>query len=54
MKSLNRKPLTKAQPVSQLAQMEMDQWIAERNQRFALNPVGTQPHWVKDAAKWSA
>jgi hypothetical protein len=34
MRSLDRKPITKSSPVSQLAQSEMDQWIEERNRRF--------------------
>ena len=49
MKSLTRKPLPKAKPVSQLAQMEMEQWMWERNRRFAMQPVGHQPHWIKEA-----
>jgi hypothetical protein len=39
MKSLIRKPLPKPSPITELAKQEMDQWIEERNRRFAERPL---------------
>lgn len=39
MQSLIRKPLPKATPLSDLARQEFDQWVEERNRRFATLPT---------------
>ena len=53
MRSLNRQSRPVQSPVTQLALDEQMSWEAEREQRFAHRPVGTQPKWVDLSSPWA-
>ena len=46
MKSLIRKTLPKTSPISELALIEQEAWMAELAARKAARPLPTKPTWA--------